>query len=132
MLEVDQINPSVLSILIWPLSFRWRRLSILRGGIQSGSPVVALEYEKTAKSNWRYNKAIKAYSDSGEFSFVLFVVESDGIENCIKRSMKFIGDAFLNSKIGFISVEDWLENPKLAEIRGLNRIKYISELARTN
>jgi hypothetical protein len=97
-----------------------------------GSPVVALEYEKTAKNNWRYNKAIKAYSDSGEFSFVLFVVESDGIENCIKRSMKFIGDAYLNSKIGFISVEDWLENPKLAEIRGLNRIKSISELARTN
>jgi hypothetical protein len=97
-----------------------------------GSPVVALEYEKTTKNNWRYNKAIKAYSDSGDFSFVIFVVESDGIENCIKRSMKFIGDAYLNSRIGFISAEDWLENPELAEIRGLNRIKSITELARTN
>ena len=99
---------------------------------KSGTPVVALEYEKTAKNNWRYNKAIKAFSDSAEFGYVLFVVESEGIENCIKRSMKFIGDAYLNSKIGFISVEDWLRNPKTAEIRGLNRIKSITELAQMN
>jgi len=99
---------------------------------KSGTPVIALEYEKTAKSNWRYNKAIKAYSDSDEFGYVLFVVESDGIENCIKRSMKFIGDAYLNSKIGFISIEDWLKNPKVAEIRGLSRIKNIAELTQAN
>jgi uncharacterized membrane protein YdjX (TVP38/TMEM64 family) len=33
MLEVDQINLSVFSILIWPLTFRWPRLSFLRGPI---------------------------------------------------------------------------------------------------
>ncbi len=92
------------------------------------SPVIALEYEKTAKNSWRYNKAIKAYSDSGEFSFILFVVESDSIENTIKRSMKFIGDTQLNSKIGFISIEDWLRNPSIAEIRGINKIRSISDL----
>jgi hypothetical protein len=96
------------------------------------SSTVALEYEKTAKSNWRYNKAIKAYSDSSRYHYVLYVVESDGIENSIKRSMKFIGDAYLNSRIGFITIEDWLKNPAKAEIRGLNKIKNISELVTVN
>ena len=96
---------------------------------KSASPVVALEYEKTAKNNWRYNKSIKAYSDSNGFNYVLFVVESDGIENTIKRSMKFIGDAYLNSRIGFISIEDWLKNPAKAEIKGLSKIKNLIELA---
>jgi hypothetical protein len=103
---------------------------ILKG--ESASSTVALEYEKTAKNNWRYNKAIKAYSDSSRYNYVLFVVESNGIENSIKRSMKFIGDAHLNSRIGFITIEDWLKNPAKAEIRGLNKIKTISELVAAN
>jgi ATP-dependent exoDNAse (exonuclease V) beta subunit len=40
MLEVDQINLSVFSILIWPLTFRWPRLSFLRGPIQYISKAV--------------------------------------------------------------------------------------------
>jgi hypothetical protein len=46
--------------------------------------------------------------------------------------MKFIGDAYLNSRIGFITIEDWLKNPTRAEIRGLNKIKNISELVAVN
>src|SRR5690606_19060218 len=34
------------------------------------TPIVAVEYEKTVKTNWRYNKAIKAYSESYDFGFV--------------------------------------------------------------
>lgn len=97
-----------------------------------GSSVVALEYEKSVKNNWRHNKVMKAYSDSGEFRFIIFIVESDSIETTIKRSMRFIGDASLNSRIGFIAIEDWLKSPKTAEIRGLNAAKNLSELAMTN
>lgn len=91
--------------------------------------IVALEYEKTSKSSWRYNKAIKAYSDSGEFNVVIFIVESFAIENLVKRAMRFIGDAVLNSKIGFISIEDWRQSPLNAPIRGLSMGKSLIEIA---
>ncbi len=73
--------------------------------------VVAVEYEKTAKSNWRYNKAIKSYSESLEFDRVLYIVESKAIEQSVKRAMRFIGDSNLNRKIFFIQSEDWKQNP---------------------
>lgn len=95
---------------------------------KSSSAIVALEYEKTGKTQWRYNKAIKAYSDSGEFKFILFVVEGSAIENRIKTAIRYIGDRSLASRIGFISVEDWKSNPETAEIRGLNSGKSINEL----
>ena len=93
------------------------------------SQIVALEYEKTSKSSWRYNKAIKAYSDSGEFNTILFIVETSAIENLVKRSMLFIGDGSLNSKVGFISIEDWRQDPMTAPIRVLNKGKSLSEIA---
>lgn len=93
------------------------------------STIVALEYEKTVKSGWRYNKAIKAYSDSGEFNLILFIVETDAIEVSIKRAMRFIGDARLNSRIGFISIEEWRKNPMTAAIKEMNKGKSIHELA---
>lgn len=103
---------------------------ILRG--ETGSVTVALEYEKTAKNNWRYNKAIKAYSDSNRYNYVLFIVETAGIENSIKRSMKFIADSYLNSRIGFITIEEWLRDPAKAEIRDLNKVKNFSDLLTRN
>ena len=93
------------------------------------SAIVALEYEKTGKTNWRYNKAIKAYSDSGEFHFVLYITENSTIEARVKRGIRYIGDARLGSKVGFIDAEEWKKNPLTAEIRGLNLGKSISELA---
>jgi hypothetical protein len=96
---------------------------------ESSFQIVALEYEKTSKSSWRYNKAIKAYSDSGEFNVILFIVETSAIEDLIKRAMRFIGDARLNSRIGFISVEDWKKNSITATIRGMSKGKSLSELA---
>lgn len=96
---------------------------------QSSSQIVALEYERTVKSSWRYNKAIKAYSDSSEFNFLLFIVETSAIEDVVKRAMRFIGDARLNQRIGFISVEEWKENPMTATIRGFTKGKSLSEIA---
>ena len=96
---------------------------------RSASQIVALEYEKTSKSSWRYNKAIKAYSDSGEFSTVLFIVETPAIEDLIKRSMRFIGDPALNAKIGFISIEDWKICPITAPIRGPIKGQSLGEIA---
>lgn len=96
---------------------------------KSSSMIMALEYEKTSKSGWKYNKAIRAYSDSGDFNLILFVVESSAIENLVKRSMRFIGDTALNSKIGFISVEEWKENPLTATIRGISKGKSLVEIA---
>lgn len=92
--------------------------AIFRLSNHSGGQMVALEYEKTAKNNWRYNKAIKAYSDSYSFHYILYVVESDGIETAVKRAMTFIGDYQLNSKIGFIHARDWKRDPITAPIRG--------------
>jgi hypothetical protein len=96
---------------------------------KSSSQIVAVEYEKTSKSSWRYNKAIKAYSDSAEFNVILFIVEASAIEDLVKRSMRFIGDGSLNSKIGFINIEDWRQNPLTASIRGLSKGKSLSEIA---
>lgn len=95
------------------------------------SLIVALEYEKTSKSSWRYNKAMKAYSDSCEFNLILFIVETATIEDMVKRAIRFIGDASLNSKIGFISIEDWKQNPMTAPIRGQKKGKSLNEIALT-
>ncbi len=92
--------------------------AVFRLSEPAGKKMLALEYEKTAKNNWRYNKAIMAYSDSRIFNNILYVVESDGIEIAVKRAMKFIGDHSLNSKIGFIHVKDWKRDPVTAPIRG--------------
>ncbi len=96
------------------------------------SQIVALEYERTSKSSWRYNKAIKAYSDSGEFNVILFIVETSAIEELIRRSMRFISDDHLNAKIGFISIEDWRQSPITAPIRGQIKMKSLSEIAQRN
>lgn len=103
--------------------------AVLKLDGKSSSQIVALEYERTSKSSWRYNKAIKAYSDSGEFNLILFIVETSAIENLVKRAMRFIGDATLNSRIGFISIEEWKENPMTANIRGISKGKSLIELA---
>lgn len=96
---------------------------------RSSSQIVALEYEKTSKSSWRYNKAIKAYRDSGEFNTILFIVETQAIEDLVKRSMRFISDGSLNSRIGFISIEEWRQNPMTASIRGLSKGKSLIDIA---
>lgn len=96
---------------------------------KKSSAIVALEYERHAKSSWRYNKAIKAYSNSGEFDYVLFIVENLGIMRCIKRAMRFIGDVKLNSKIGFILVDDWKKNPVTAPIQDWKNAKSLIELS---
>lgn len=95
---------------------------------KTSSLTVALEYEKTAKTNWRYNKAIKAYSNTGDFQLILFVVEKPSIEDAIKRGLSFVADGRLNSKVGFISVDDWRENPMTAEIRGVLKNKTLNEI----
>lgn len=79
---------------------------------------VAVEYEKTSKSNWRYNKAIMAYSESTDFDRVLYIVESKTIEESVRRAMRFIGDSYINRKIGFIQASDWKKNP-VAAVGGL-------------
>ncbi|MCM0606062.1 MAG: hypothetical protein KA715_08220 [Xanthomonadaceae bacterium] len=102
--------------------------AIFRLSSHSGGQMVALEYEKTAKNNWRYNKAIMAYSDSYNFHYILYVVESDGIETAVKRAMTFIGDCQLNSKIGFIHAKDWKQDPATAPIRGRLNITHLGGL----
>lgn len=96
---------------------------------KSASIVVALEYERTGKTQWRYNKAIKAYSDSGEFSLILFIVEDSAIEKRIKSAIRYIGSAKLASRIGFINVEDWKDNPLTAKINGLDSGQSFNEIA---
>lgn len=96
----------------------------------TSSAILALEYEKSGKTNWRYNKTIKAYSESGEFQYILYIVESPAIETSIRRGMRYIGDSRLNSRLGFIDAEDWKSNPLFAQIRGLSLAKTINELAR--
>jgi hypothetical protein len=96
------------------------------------SLIVALEYEKTMKSNWRYNKAIKAYSDSKDFNYIIFMVESAAIEKSIKRSLRYIGDGHLSHRIGFISIEDWMKDPLLAPIRTPNEFKNLQEMTSKN
>lgn len=96
---------------------------------KSSSAIVALEYEKTGKTQWRYNKAIKAYSDSGEFHFILFVVEDSAIEKRIMSAIRYIGDTRLASRIGFINADEWKTNPLTATIYGLKSGQNITELA---
>lgn len=98
----------------------------LQGNLST--PIVAVEYERTAKTNWRYNKAISAYSEAYDFGFIFFVVENEAIEKSIQRAMKYIADGKLNSRIGFISVEDWKKNPISAELRGLKIGQSLKEL----
>jgi hypothetical protein len=99
----------------------------LEGSVSS--VIVAIEYERTGKTNWRYNKAIKALGESSEFAFILFIVEDAVIEKRIRRAIRFIGDGNLASRIGFISVEEWKKSPANATIAGLNKGKSIKELA---
>jgi hypothetical protein len=80
--------------------------------------LMALEYERTSKNNWRYNKAMLAYSDATTFNHILYIVESDGIEKAVRRAMRFIGDSRLQSRTGFIHVGDWTKDPVTAPIRG--------------
>lgn len=102
--------------------------AVFRLSDQGEHKLVALEYEKMAKNNWRYNKAVKAYSDSYSFQYIIYVVESAGIENAIGRAMKFIGDHQLNSKIGFIYARDWKQDPTNAPIRGRLNITHLGGL----
>ena len=95
-----------------------------------GSTVVALEYEKTIKSSMRYNKIIRAYSEATEFDYVICIVENEAAEKCIIRSQRYIGDALLNSKMGFIFIHEWIKNPALAPIRGLSQIKNFTEITK--
>lgn len=99
---------------------------------KKNSLILAVEYEKTMKSNWRYNKAIKAYSESLDFSFILFLVESAAIEKSIKRSLSYIGDGHLSYRIGFISIEDWMKDPFCAPIRTPSEFKSLKELTSKN
>ena len=94
------------------------------------SSVIALEYEKTIKSSMRYNKIIRAYSDASEFDYVICIVENEAAEKCIRRSQRYIGDALLNSKMGFITIHEWIKNPSMAPIRGLGQIKNLSEVTK--
>lgn len=80
--------------------------------------LVALEYEKTAKNNWRYNKAMLGYGDSTTFNHILYIVESGGIETAVRRAIKFIGDSCLQARTGFIHASDWIRDPATAPIRG--------------
>lgn len=96
----------------------------------TSSSVVALEYEKTIKSSMRYNKIIRAYSDANEFDYVICIVENEAAEKCIRRSQRYIGDALLNSKMGFIMIHEWIKNPSLAPVKGLGQIKNISEITK--
>lgn len=106
--------------------------AVLKIECKKNNLVFALEYEKTLKSSWRYNKAIKSYSDSNDFNLIVFIVESQTIEQSIKRSMRFIADHSLNSKIGFISIDDWLKNPLEAPIRDLTKGKTFTEIVQNN
>ncbi|MCB9093502.1 MAG: hypothetical protein H6621_00415 [Halobacteriovoraceae bacterium] len=92
---------------------------VLRHKVEDSKFISAIEYEKTAKSNWRYNKMISAYSESTDFDSILFIVENYGIERSIKRSMKYIRDSYLNSKIDFVSKDVWIEAPHLVNINKL-------------
>lgn len=98
----------------------------LQGNLSA--PIVAVEYERTAKTNWRYNKAIRSYSEAYDFGFIFFIVENEAIEKTLQRAMKYIGDGRLNSRIGFISVDDWKENPGDAKLRGLKLGQSLKEL----
>lgn len=103
--------------------------AVLKIDGKSSMNIVALEYERTSKSSWRYNKAIKAYSDSSDFSLIIFIVETLAIESLIKRSMNFVADQSLNARIGFIKVEDWKKNPAKASVSGSFKHITISDLA---
>lgn len=96
---------------------------------RDSTSIVALEYERSGKTNWRYNKTIKAYSEAGAFDYILYVVESDAIEASIRRGMRYIGDSKLNAKLGFVNSENWKLQPHFASIRGLSIAKSINELA---
>lgn len=96
-------------------------------GIEANG-IVALEYERMAKTNWRYKKAIQAYNATNEFKFILYVVENKTIEQSIQRAIQLLNDRELAAKIGFMTVEDWKENPYTAKIKTLNGIKTMKNL----
>ncbi len=96
---------------------------------QVNSVIIALEYERTGKTNWRYNKTMKAYSESGEFNFIIYIVETPAIEASIKRGMRYIGDSRLNSKVGFVNAEEWKIDPVGAKVRGLSLGNSLNEIS---
>jgi hypothetical protein len=93
------------------------------------SKVVAIEYENDRKSNWRFNKLMQAYQGTKHYEFILFIAETPLTELIIKRSMSYLKDDELNSKIGFMNVEDWKSNPLSGEIRGLKLGRSLQECA---
>jgi hypothetical protein len=100
----------------------------LQGNLSA--PIVALEYERTAKTNHRYIKAIRSYSEAYDFAYIFFIVENDAIEKAIQRAMNYIGDGRLNSRIGFVKIENWETNPLSANLQGINLGQNLKELVK--
>ena len=102
--------------------------AVLRISGNQSNGIVALEYERMAKTNWRYKKVIQAYKETNEYKLILYVVESESIEKSIQRAIQLVGDRAVASKIGFMSIEDWKSNPHLAKVRTLNGARPLKEL----
>lgn len=90
--------------------------------------IIALEYERMSKTNWRYKQVIQGYKGSNEFKFILYVVELESIEKIIRKAIKLFNNQALASKIGFMNVEDWKTNPHTAKIRTIQGIKNLRDL----
>jgi len=77
----------------------------------SGSRI-AVEYERTPKTTWRYQNLLRAYERTNEFNRILFIVQNDSIESRLKLAMKKNGNLNLNSTIDFARTEVWEKNIK--------------------
>lgn len=78
--------------------------------------VVALEYERTGKSTFRYRSILRHYSKLRAADLVLYVAEEDVIKRRIVNALKYMGDKDLIARIGFIKGYEWKSDPGTAPI----------------
>ena len=102
-----------------------------------GTPMrIALEMERTRKSQGRYQTMRNAYGRANNLDGVLFGVAEERIEECIAREIYQGGLEFTGREVGFFFIEDFLQCGLQATLKISNKEKtleeYFHELASQN
>lgn len=77
---------------------------------------VAVEYERTGKSESRYRSIMRQYSRIVGVQHILYIVEDDSIEKRIKKALAYNGDKGLTARMGFIKAMHWNGDPSKCDV----------------
>ncbi len=105
--------------------------AIFKVRVKGSSRNFALEYERTGKSIARYRSILTQYSKIQELSLILYIVESEVIENRIRKALSYMGEGLIAQRLAFASSADWKEDPSKALIRMRTKAITLEDLGQT-